>query len=158
MARLAELSGISRQHIWRIEKGLVPSPGKEILERLAISLAVGVSSLVPASGGRDRALNILLQNASRIRDDDWQFFEQVAREVSSEGNAPPRKERQRRAQCVQREAFPRTPAEQASSGHEFPDEVKVIGQYFADRAKQPEAWRTYVKEAYKLRAKLRERS
>lgn len=46
---LAELAGISRQHLWRIEKGIVANPGKGVIQRIAHGLSTSISQLVPTS-------------------------------------------------------------------------------------------------------------
>jgi transcriptional regulator with XRE-family HTH domain len=44
--QLAYMAGISRNHLWRIEKGDRPKVGAEILARIASALGVGVDDLL----------------------------------------------------------------------------------------------------------------
>jgi len=154
IAALAESSGISRQHVWRIEKGKVPSPGKEILERLAVALEVSVSSLVPASGGRDRVLNILLQNASRIPDADWLRVENVAWDLMS----GPAERSQKRVQGHRPLVLLPAPSPLSEDDQaRIPDDIQIIAQFLAEREGFPMAWRSYAKDAFRLRLQLKKR-
>lgn len=83
IAALAQAAGISRQHVWRLEKGIIPSPGIAVLERLADALKVKILSLIPAACERDCILNILLQHSTSINDEDFEVIRGVAEKFTA---------------------------------------------------------------------------
>ena len=90
ISALAQAAGISRQHVWRMEKGSIPSPGIAVLERLAAALKVSVSSLIPAGCERDCILNALLQHSSSISEEDFEVIRRIAEKLAT-GIAPIRR-------------------------------------------------------------------
>lgn len=84
ISAVAAAAGISRQHLWRIEKGLVPNPSPEILRRLASVYGVTLAQLLGyAAAGRAETLSRLLHCAEAICDEDWEALNNIARRVST---------------------------------------------------------------------------
>ena len=92
---VADAAGISRQHLWRIEQGIVPNPGPELLARLARVYGLtlgellgepsipGAARAAAVSGDREEILRRLMRCANTMCDDDWQALDELASRASS---------------------------------------------------------------------------
>lgn len=90
----AEAAGISRQHLWRIEQGIVLSPGPELLARLAHVYGLTLAEVLspgptPATTrhcgvnrDREEILRRLMLLAGTMGDDDWQALDELANRAS----------------------------------------------------------------------------
>jgi transcriptional regulator with XRE-family HTH domain len=79
----ARRAGISRQHLYRIEKGIVPSPGRDIVLRIAGALET-TPALLFAGARSTRAqklLTVLWQHSSEIGSDDADRLEEIQRNL-----------------------------------------------------------------------------
>jgi transcriptional regulator with XRE-family HTH domain len=82
-AETARRAGISRQHLYRIEKGIVVSPGREVVIRIADALEVKPTHLLRGER-RPRIhgiLDALLQNCSEIGPEDRRRLEEIEANV-----------------------------------------------------------------------------
>jgi transcriptional regulator with XRE-family HTH domain len=82
-AETARRAGISRQHLYRIEKGIVVSPGREVVIRIADALEVRPTQLL-RRGKRPRIhgiLDALLQNSTEICPEDRKRLEEIEANV-----------------------------------------------------------------------------
>ena len=92
---VADAAGISRQHLWRIEQGIVRNPAPELLVRLARAYGLMLGELlgeraVPqathaaaVSGDREEILRRLMRVANSMCDDDWQALDELADRAST---------------------------------------------------------------------------
>ena len=149
---LAARAGISRQHIWRIEKGIVDNPTRDMLTRLAAALSVGREELVPAGPAPDDVMNTIRANATQMTDEDMAVLRGLAARL-----------RQRAAGGLRQRAIaPKVsppcastlPAQPAT----IPDDIKVIAQFIAEREGHAERWHVYTREAFDLRRELKARA
>ena len=88
-AAVARAAGISRQHLWRIETGVVVNPSPEILERLASVYGTSLSQLLERASppsGRSGTLLRLVAAAEAISEEEWRMLARLADRVSA---APP---------------------------------------------------------------------
>ncbi len=82
---VAEAAGISRQHLWRIESGLVQAPGSDVLERLAAAYGLSLAQLLdprPTDSGRKETLSRLMDRAETISEEDWRALEEISKRLS----------------------------------------------------------------------------
>lgn len=88
---VAEAAGISRQHLWRIEQGIVVSPGPELLARLAGAYGLTLGELLTepprltatgVGGDREEILRRLMHCAGTMCDADWQALDELANRAS----------------------------------------------------------------------------
>lgn len=93
-SEVSEAAGISRQHLWRIEQGIVLNPSPELLARLARSYGLTLGELlsepIPAttralsvSAEREVVLRRLMQCADTMCNDDWQALHELANRASA---------------------------------------------------------------------------
>lgn len=89
---MAQAAGISRQHLWKLETGLVTAPSPEMLERLAGAYGLSLAQLFGANpaSGRKLTLDRLMNLAEAIPDEDWRTIDEISKRISP---APPRKDR-----------------------------------------------------------------
>ncbi|HEX8534424.1 MAG TPA: helix-turn-helix domain-containing protein [Allosphingosinicella sp.] len=99
---VAEAAGISRQHLWRIEQGIVLSPGPELLARLADVYGLTLAELLCAGpaptavrartvgSDREDILRRLMLCADTMGDDDWQALDALADRASRRVPVPAR--------------------------------------------------------------------
>jgi transcriptional regulator with XRE-family HTH domain len=76
---------MSRQTLWKIEKGVTASAKGEVLESLAAAFGLSVAQLLgqgPPSG-RNELLRRLLLCAESISEEDWLLLEQIAKRVTA---------------------------------------------------------------------------
>lgn len=89
---VAQAAGISRQHLWRIETGLVQAPGAEVLEGLAGAYGLSLAQLLDPrlASGRQETLSRLLDRAEAISDEDWHTLDEIGKRVieAAPGNLP----------------------------------------------------------------------
>ena len=91
---VADAAGISRQHLWRIEQGIVLNPGPELLARLARAYGLTLGELLgepsapratraaPVRGDREEILRRLMQFANTMCEDDWEALDELASRAS----------------------------------------------------------------------------
>ena len=75
----ARRAGISRQHLYRIEKGIVTSPGRDVVVRIADVLEVAPAQLLrrEKKARIHHILDALLQHCSDIGADDRKRLEEI---------------------------------------------------------------------------------
>jgi len=90
LQEVARAAGTSRQHLWRIEKGMVLNPSPAILTRIASAYGLTLADILTppepdiglyGSKPRDERTQIigrLLRHAYDMPDEDWQQLEQIA--------------------------------------------------------------------------------
>ena len=91
-AYVARAAGISRQHLWRIETGLVPNPSPDILARIAKAYGVDLAQLLGRTPppGREGTLLRLVEAAAALSDEEWRILDDLANRVSAPSiSAPP---------------------------------------------------------------------
>ncbi len=84
---VAQAAGISRQHLWRIERALVQAPGAEVLESIARAYGLSLAQLLDPrlTSGRKETLSRLTDLAETIADEDWRTLDEISKRVF--GNA-----------------------------------------------------------------------
>jgi transcriptional regulator with XRE-family HTH domain len=89
MNDVAQEAGISRQHLWRLETGLVTAPGPEVLERLASAYGLSLAQFFDraVASGRKRTLSRLASLAEAIPDEDWRTLNEISKRISA-ANGP----------------------------------------------------------------------
>lgn len=164
IARLAETANLSRQHVWRLERGKVLDPGREVIAKLADAFGIGANELVPSNNSRSEALGILYAQASRITVEDWHIVEDLAQRLHGKDYGVPHQP-SRVQKRVGAAADDRSRSREQSSsaptacspGFRVPDDIKVIAQFLAAREKCPDEWRSFAREAFELRRELKNR-
>jgi transcriptional regulator with XRE-family HTH domain len=154
---LAAKANLSRQHVWRLEKGLVRDPGGDALGKLAAALGVGVSELLPEVSARESVLHTLARKASRIKDEDWFFIENLCERLSRPDYADSKRPASRQVRLGGTDGKSADLPEETRPGFEVPDDIKVIAQFFAAREKAPTSWQRFTREAFELRRELKTR-
>ena len=84
-ACVARAAGISRQHLWRIETGLVPNPSPDILARIAKAYGVDLAQLLGRTPprGREGTLLRLVEAAAALSDEEWRILDDLANRISA---------------------------------------------------------------------------
>lgn len=155
---LAERANISRQHIWRLEKGLARDPGCDVLSKLAAALGVGISELLPPKSPPAPVLATIVAHAPRLEEEDWRVLEGISAKLSRRPCGTPPSPPLRR--LISRQ--PRTSQGRQDgwnlSGDTIPDDIKVIAQFLAEREGDRVSWQHFSKAALDLKRQLQKRS
>jgi transcriptional regulator with XRE-family HTH domain len=83
VAEASKRAGISRQHLYRIEKGIVTNVGREIVLRIAEALQVKEALLLDTkpSSEVEAVLNVLWQHSSQLSSDDCNRLREIERNL-----------------------------------------------------------------------------
>src|SRR3712207_6629050 len=92
IADIAGASGVSRQHLWRIEQGLVRNPSPDILEKIGAAYGLGLHQLLGQAlpAGREATLLRLMQVAERLSEEEWRQLDDMAKRATAPRTVPPR--------------------------------------------------------------------
>jgi transcriptional regulator with XRE-family HTH domain len=79
VAEASKRAGISRQHLYRIEKGIVSNVGRETIIRIAKALEVKETLLLGTkpSSEADAILKVLWQYSSNLTSDDYNRLREI---------------------------------------------------------------------------------
>jgi transcriptional regulator with XRE-family HTH domain len=90
-ACVARAAGISRQHLWRIETGMVPNPSPDVLARVAKAYGIGLAQLLgrAPTRGREGTLLRLAEAAAALSDEEWRILDALANRVSAVATSAP---------------------------------------------------------------------
>lgn len=82
----ARKAGVSREHLYRIEKGQVLNPGRETLIGIAAAIGVPLGEVIRSFSisKRDTLLEQLSLHSANICEEDWSLLEEiVARSIKA---------------------------------------------------------------------------
>lgn len=80
LQQVADAVGVSKAHIWELERGSSKNPGIELLTRLASHFNVTISFLVDEKGDYDdaAALQFFREFEGKLSDEDWDALRSIA--------------------------------------------------------------------------------
>lgn len=75
----ARRAGISRQHLYRIENGIVTSPGRNVILQLGAALGLDRAELLCRGrlSAKEKLLQVIWEHSSELTAEDWHLLEQI---------------------------------------------------------------------------------
>jgi transcriptional regulator with XRE-family HTH domain len=157
MTTLGARANVSRQHIWRIEKGLARDPGGDVLSRLAGALGVDVRELLPPRSHPAPALEKFAARAPGLGEEESRLPEGLSGKLARRSRGTSSPSSSGRSLSEQIRVGEGQPDGPDSAGDSIPDDIKVIAQFLAEREGNRSFWKHFSKEAFALKRQLQRR-
>ncbi len=84
LQQVADKIGISKAHVWNLEKGQADNPSMELVLKLADLFRVRVSDLVgenPDAAGEDAEMVAMFRDLKRLEDDDRETIKMMMEQL-----------------------------------------------------------------------------